>query len=194
MFLCQFILREALQAGIVHFFYSRMTFKEFGHLHSVSRMFFHAQSQCLHAAGDEEGIKRAEDGTGHILNAKEADVVDIFLRACDEAGNDVTMAVEVFRSRMDDDVGTEGQGLLDVGRAERVIDDDLDIATGMGNLADAFNIGNLQRRVGRRFQIDDACIRFDSLFHGVQVRNIDEGYVYAIAAQTVVQEGKGAAI
>ena len=120
-----------------------MGFQEFSHLHGIGRVFFHAQGQGLHAAGNEEGVKRTEDGTGHIFETEESNVGDVVQFPYDEAGNDVTVAVQILRCRVNDDVGTEGQRLLDIRRAEGIIDDDRNVSHFMGNLADAFNIGNL---------------------------------------------------
>ena len=85
-----------------------MAFEEFSNLHGVSRMFFHTQSQCLHAAGDEECIKRAEYRTRHIFDTEETYVVDVFLSTNYEAGNNVAMAVQIFSSRMNNYVSTKG--------------------------------------------------------------------------------------
>ena len=71
-------------------------------------MFFHTQSQRLHAAGNKECVKRAEYGTSHIFDTEETYVVDVFLRTNYEAGNNVAMAVQIFSSGMNNYVSAEG--------------------------------------------------------------------------------------
>ena len=55
-------------------------------------------------------------------------------------------------------------------------------------------VHDLQRRVGRRFQIDGLRVRAQGLLHGVQIGHVDEGHVDAVAGQAVVHEGEGAAV
>ena len=64
----------------------------------------------------------------------------------------------------------------------------------MSHLADAFDIGNLQCRVSRCFEVNNAGVRFDSFFNSVHIGDIDEGYFYTIAGHAVVQESECAAI
>lgn len=136
-----------------------MVFQELGNLHGVGAVPFHADFQRFQTAGDEEGVEGAQDGAHHVLDAEEADLVDVVLAAADEAGDDVAVTVQVLRRRVDKDISAQFDGPLDVGRAEGVVDGDLAALDLVGHGADAFNVHDFQRRIGRRFQIDGFRVR-----------------------------------
>ena len=57
------------------------------------------------------------------LDLDALDAVDALARAGDDAGDDVAVAAEVLRRRLDDEVGAEVERPADVRRGERVVDD-----------------------------------------------------------------------
>ncbi len=69
----------------------------------------------------------------------------------DEPADDVAVPAEVLGGRVHDDVGAEGERLLQVRRGERVVDDDQGAAV-VGERGDRLDVDARQQRVGRRLQ------------------------------------------
>ena len=73
----------------------------------------------------------------------------------DEAADHVRVAAEVLRRRVDDDVGAELERPLEVGRGEGVVDDDQRAGL-VRRLGDGADVDDVQQRVRRRLEPDDA--------------------------------------
>ena len=118
---------EVLQTGIIDLVDGGMIVQELGNLHGVGAVALHTDVQRLEAAGDQEGVERAHNGAGHILQAEHTALADELSVRNHEARNHVAVAVDVLGSAVDNHVSTQAQGLLDVRRAEGVIHDDADV-------------------------------------------------------------------
>src|SRR5207253_4752189 len=110
----------------------------------------HTQWQRLDSAKRQETVLRSGDSADGILKKLEV-LVDLTIAGNDRAADRVAVSVDVFRRGVDDDVGAEGQRLLQQRRGERVVDDGersgLFRQPGTG-----LNVGDLQERVRRRLQ------------------------------------------
>ncbi len=79
-----------------------------------------------------------------VLHACDSDV----LRGDDRAADDVAVLAGVLRRGVGDDVGAEGDRVLQVGGREGVVDDE-DRAGLVGDLGDRLDVGDAEQRVGR---------------------------------------------
>ena len=120
-----------------------MAFQESGYLHSIGTMLFHANRQSFHTAGDKERIEGAENGAGHIFNPEKTDLCNKFGRAANEAGNDITVSIEVFRCRVNNYIGAHFKRSGNIRRAERIIGNNKAAVHFMRNCGNAFNIDDL---------------------------------------------------
>ena len=72
----------------------------------------------------------------------------------DEAADHVGVAAEVLGRRVDDEVGSERERLLQVGRGEGVVDDE-EGADGVRSVGGAADVDDVQERVRRRLDPDE---------------------------------------
>jgi hypothetical protein len=107
----------------------------------------HAHRQGLQTARDEPTVE------GREARADRVDEVVDRLRVClvredDRPADDVRVPAEELRQRVDDDVGAEADRLLQVGRGERVVDDQerVGLVRDGGDLGD---VHDLEERVRR---------------------------------------------
>jgi hypothetical protein len=113
----------------------------------------HPDRQGLQAAQDEPAVERAGDGPERLLEEAEP-VGDGRVVRRDEAADHVGVTAEVFRRGVEDEVGAQLEGLLEIRRGEGVVHDDYrpDGVCGLGRLAD---VDQVQEGVRRRLQPDD---------------------------------------
>ena len=186
---------EVLQAGIIDLVDGGMIMQEPSNLHGVGAVTLHTDVQRLEAAGNQESVEGAHDGTGHVLQAEHAALADKLSVGDDEARNDVAVAVDVLGSAVDDHVSTQAQGLLDVGRAEGVIHDHADVLVELvSELSDLSNVNNFQSGVAGGLQIDDLGLLGQSGFHGSEIGEVHELHADAELGHAMVQQSEGAAI
>ena len=119
----------------------------------VLAMRAHPYRKRLQPAQHEPRVERAGHGAERLLQEVEALGERVVVRR-DEAADDVAVAAEVLRRRVDDDVGAEVERLLQVRRRERVVDDEqrADGVRRVGGLAD---VDDVQQRVRRRLDPDE---------------------------------------
>src|SRR5262249_9093686 len=111
----------------------------------------------------------------------------------ERAADDVGVAADVLGAGVGDDVGAEGERGLEIGRGEGVVDDGDDRRAGAGRgrhsgalgggcdrAAAAFHeardrrdIDDLEHRVARRFEPDQASPGREGGLHGPEVRHVD---------------------
>ena len=116
-------------------------------------MLAHAHGERLQPAQHEPAVERPRHRAERLLQEVEA-LGDRRVVRRDEAADDVGVAAEVLRRRVDDDVGAERERLLQVRRRERVVDDDerADRVRRLGGRAD---VDDVQQRVRRRLEPDE---------------------------------------
>ena len=195
LLLCDLIALEVLQAGVIDLVHRRVIVEELCDLHGVCAVLFHADVQGLEAAGDQEGVKRAQHGAGHVLQAEGADFTNKVCLADHKARNHVAVAVEVLGGGVDDHIGPKLQRLLEIRRGEGVVHDDPDggvIAVGDGR--DGGDVHHLQGGVAGGFEIDDFCFLRQSGFHRIQIRKVDKSGLDAELGHAVVHQREGAAV
>ena len=105
------------------------------------------------------------------------------------------MAVEVFGGAVNHGVGAQGQGLLEVRRAEGVVHDYPDVGLEvMGGLGNQGDVQNLHGGVAGSLEIHHLGLFGHGLFEVFNVAQVGEGDLDAELAQAVLQQGVGAAI
>ena len=67
LLLRQFIIRKTFKSRIRYRSNCWMGFQKLRYLHCIAAMAIHTNGQCLHAAGNQKCIKRAEYSTSHIF-------------------------------------------------------------------------------------------------------------------------------
>ena len=119
----------------------------------IRAVLLHAEGERLQPAQDEPAVERAGDGAERLLEEDEA-LGDRRVVRRREATDEVGVAAEVLRQRVDDDVGAERERLLEVRRGERVVDDDegADLVRGRRGGAD---VDDVQRWIRRRLDPDE---------------------------------------
>src|SRR6478672_10880022 len=111
------------QSRIEHLLHARVSFEEAGDRMCVVTVLAHTYCQRLDAAEHEPAVERPGHGAEGLLQEREP-FRDGWIVRCREAADDVGMAAEIFRRRMDDDVRAELQRALEERRRERVVDDE----------------------------------------------------------------------
>ena len=92
-----------------------------------------------------------------------------------DAADHVGVAVQVLRRRVHDDVEAELERPLDVGAGEGVVGDRDQRRARLASAAIAFEVDELQQRIGRRLDPDHPRLRPDRRLDRVEVGEVDEG-------------------
>ena len=136
------------------------TRQELRNSRGVGNVPFDAEMERAQAAQDEEAVQ----GPGHAAHRvlEEVEALGDRLVAGDRDSQDrVGVAAEIFRGRVEDDVGTELERVLEGRRGERVVDDEVrwNGARLLGSPADrqggSCDVGQLEVRVGRRLEPEE---------------------------------------
>ncbi len=143
-----FVIRVRRQAGIVHLFDARMARQKLGHGLAVFVVPLHAQFERFQAALQQIDIVRRVDGAHDA--AQLADRLQLFGAADHHAGQQVVVAAEVLRGRVQHVIDARGERPQVVRRGQRGIDQRFD-AVPAADVGEAFQIDDAQVRIGRRF-------------------------------------------
>ena len=131
------VARVAGKAGVEDALRRRVLRQEGRDRVRVLAVAVHADGQRLHPAEHEPAVERAGDGAERLLQELQA-LGDGRVVGRGEAADHVGVAAQVLRRRVEDDVGAELERALEVGRGERVVDDDEGAGgvRGLGRLPD----------------------------------------------------------
>jgi hypothetical protein len=122
-----------------------------------------AQRQRLHAAFQQIASMRIERST-HVVDDV-AHRIDALLRTGDDTGDDVAVAVQVFRRAVHDDVDAD-RCRTEVHRARERVVDDGDEPVGACEAHGRFQVQDVHHRVGDRFEVEDLGLGPQSGFPG----------------------------
>ncbi|VTZ58996.1 hypothetical protein EMEDMD4_10172 [Sinorhizobium medicae] len=100
-------------------------------------------------------------------------LVDPLLVGENHAAEAATLAIDMFRRGIDDDMGAELQRLLEERRCEDVVDHHLG-ADLIGEPGDTGNVDHFQRRVRRAFQEEDLCVRTHCVFPVLEIAAVHQ--------------------
>ncbi len=149
----ELVARMGRQTGVEHLLDARLALEVRGDSDRVLAVLLHADGERLQPAQDEPAVERAGDGAERLLEEREALRDRVVVRR-EEAADDVGVAAEVLRRRVQDDVGSERERLLEVRSREGVVDDD-ERADGVGSLGRRADVDEVQERVRRRLEPDE---------------------------------------
>ncbi len=111
----------------------------------------------------------------------------------DGAPDDIAVAADIFGGGVNDEVGAELKGLLQIGSGEGVVDRDQD-PFGMGTLSQSDDINQLQQGVGGGFKPEQLGLVADDLIEGIGLAQISVFEVNAMTAPDLVKEPEGATV
>ena len=141
------------EAGVEHLLDARVVGEEGDDGARVLAVLAHAHGEGLEPAEHEPRVERPGDRAERVLQEAEP-LRDRLVVRRDHAGDDVGVAAEVLRRRVDHDVGAEVERVLQVRRGERVVDDDLR-ADRVRRLGDGGDVDDVEQRVGRALDPDE---------------------------------------
>ncbi len=136
------------QAWVQHLLDARVAVEELGDRPAVLGVLLHPQRQRLDSAQHEPAVERPGNGPERLLQERQA-LGDGRIVGGDEAADDIGVPAEVFRRRVDDDVGAELERLLQVRARERVVHDE-HRAGGVCRLSGSADVDDVQERVRGR--------------------------------------------
>ena len=172
-----------------------MALQEFRNLLGIGAVALHADVQGLHAPGHQKGVEGAHDRAGHVLESEHTALRDEVGLAHHHACDHVAVAVQILGGAVDHHVGAQLQGTLQIGGAEGVVHDDLDLGIlGVGNLSHRGNVHDLQRGVAGALQIDHLGLFRQGSLHGLQIGHVHQTDLHAEFGDPVAQKGKRAAV
>ena len=150
----ELVARVAREAGVEDALDPRVRLEELDHGMRVLAVALHPHGEGLHPAQHEPRVERPRDRAERLLQEAEA-LRDRRVVRAREAADDVRVAAEVLRRRVEDDVGAERERLLEIRRGEGVVDDE-DRAGRVGGVRDRADVDEVEQRVRRGLDPDEA--------------------------------------
>ena len=183
----------ALQTGIVHAVDLRMVLQELCDLHGIGTGDVHAGGQRLHALHHEPGFERSKN-SAEALHKGHTAAVDQLFAACDDTGGRCAVTAQIFRRAVNDHIRAQVDGVLQIGRSEGAVDDQLHAFMLVNDLGDRFDVGDLQGRVGRGLHIDQRRIGLDGVCNILGIRGVDSGVGDPKIGQDLSKQRKRASV
>jgi hypothetical protein len=152
----------------------------------------HPDVERLDPAQDEEGVHRPGRAPDRVLEEGELRS-QLRVLPDERPRDDVRVAAEVLRERMDHEVGAELDRSLEVGRRERVVDDD-ELPARVRDLRDRGDVRQAQERVRRRLEEDVAGLLLDRPLDVRRLGGVDVGEADPVALEHAAEEAVGAAV
>ncbi len=132
----------------------------------------HPDRQRLEALQHDPGVERAQGGAGladEVLQVIGQELLAAEHRAAEAAA----LAVDVLGRRIDHDVGAVGEGALQHGRCEHIVDHGRD-AVLLGERGDGADVDEVERGVGRRLEEERLRVGTDGGFPVLDVAAVDQ--------------------
>ena len=165
-----------------------------GDLHGVLRLALDTDAERLDAAQQQPRVNRREVRPLRLdVELEVLAVVGVSVGNGDDARDDVVVAADVLRRAVDDDVGAERQGFLEVRREEGVVDGEQG-AVLVGELGERADVADEHHRVRRRLDEDHLRLRADFRGRCLEVGRVDVVVGQAVLLVDVVDESDGAAV
>ncbi len=179
------------QARVVHRLDPRVRFEEFGHGLGIAVLPLHAKLERLQAAAQQERRHRIQRRA--VDFAKVEDLPDQRAASAHDPAHRIGMSAEELGRAVDDQVRAQPQGLLVYRSCEGIVDHH-DRAGCMRFGRQALDVDDLQRRVGRAFQIKDVAALVYFRLDRVEVGRVAQRHIDAEARQELDEQFIGAAI
>lgn len=172
LFLGSFVLRVAGKTRINDLLNLGVAFKEFSNDLSASAGSVHSDLQGLETSEGKVAVESSRS-TSNSLGSEEELVSEGLVVGGKGAHNDVRVTADIFSDGVDTDVRTQKEGTLEIRRGESVISGS-DNSLALGNLADGFNIADLESRIGGGFNPDKLGVGLNSLFNVFDIGHINK--------------------
>ncbi len=170
----QLVLRVRLQTGIVNARDFRLCFEPAGDFERVRAVALHAQGERLESAQRQKAIERPGYRADRVLQKRDA-VAEFLVALADhrDAGDEIGVAVEIFRRRMNDDIEAQFERALNPRARERVVRH-RERTVFVREARDDFEIGEFEQRIARRFDPHHFRLRLQRVEQIFRIREIDE--------------------
>ena len=148
-----------IKAGVVDSNDQRRSLESSSDSVGVAASLASSQVQGLETTMGEPGVESGGNSTNGVLEEAQTSLELVAIESSN-THNYITVAIDVLGDTVDDDIGTEVERVLDVGREESVVDNDENaVLVGLGN--DSSDIDEAQCRVAGGLDPDQASIGGD---------------------------------
>lgn len=152
----------------------------------------HAQVQGLQTTVGQEAVKGRRNGTDRVLEEGELGV-DLLVGGDGNTHDDIRVSVDVLGDRVDNNVGTELERVLEEGRHEGVVDNELGVVL-VGNLGNGLDVNETEGGVGGGLDPDELGVGADGLGNVGGILEIDKGDLDVEGAGDLGEVAVGASI
>lgn len=177
-----FMLRVASKTGVNDLLNLGVAFEEFSDDLGTSASSVHSDLQGLETSEGKVAVE-SSGSSSNGLGSEEELVSEGLVVGGEGAHNDVRVTSDVFSDGVDTDVRAQKEGALEIRRGEGVIGGS-DNSLALGNLADGFDVANLESGVGGSFDPDKLGVGLDGLFNVFDVGHINKGVFNTVSLLT----------
>ena len=110
-----------IEAVIIYLGNSRMTIQKPCYLHGVMAVPFHSYLQCFHSVNQKEGIEGAAAASNHLEYFVNMIIHEFQVPPQENSANGRSMAIQEFRSGMNDENQTKPEWLLKIRSGKGII-------------------------------------------------------------------------
>jgi len=182
LLLSNFVLRVAGKTRVDDSLNLGVAFEEFGNDLGTSAGSFHSDLQSLKTSEGKVAVEGA-GGSSNSLGSEEELISEGNIVGSKSTHNDVRVTSDVFGDGVDTDVRAQKDGALEIRGGEGVISSS-DDSLALGELADGFNVTDLEGRVGGGFNPDKLSVGLDSLFNIFGIGHVNESVFNTISLLT----------
>lgn len=172
LLLGSFVLRVAGKTRVNDLLNLGVAFKVFSNDLGTSASSVHSDLQGLETSESKVAVE-SSGSSSNSLRGEEELVSKGLVVSGKGAHNDVRVTSDIFSDGVDTDVRAQKEGALEIRRGESVISGS-DNSLALGNLADGFNIANLEGGVGGGFDPDKLGVGLNGLFNVFNVGHINK--------------------
>jgi len=182
LLLGSFVLRVADKTRVNDLFNLWVAFEEFSNDLGTSASSVHSDLQGLETSEGKVAVE-SSGSSSNSLGSEEELVSEGLVIGGKSTHNDVRVTSDVFSDGVDTDVRAQKERALEIRRGESVISGS-DNSLALGNLADGFNIANLEGGVGGGFDPDKLGVGLNSLLNVFNVGHINKGVFDTVSLLT----------
>jgi len=182
LLLSNFVLRVAGKTRVDNLLNLGVAFKEFSNDLSTSAGSVHSDLQGFKTSKGEVAVESA-GGSSNSLGSEEELILKGSIVSNKSTHDNIRVTSDVFGDGVDTDVRAQKKGALEIGRGESVISSS-DNSFSLGDLADGFNVANLEGRVGGGFNPDELSVGLDSFFNIFDIGHVNKSVFNTVSLLT----------
>jgi len=182
LLLSNFVLRVAGKTRVDDSLNLGVAFEEFRDNLGTSAGSFHSDLQGLETSEGKVAVE-GSGGSPDSLGSEEELVSEGNIVGGESTHNDVRVTSDVFGNGVDTDVRAQKDGALEIRRGEGVISGS-DNSLALGELADGFNVADLEGGVGGGFNPDKLGVGLNSLFDIFDVGHVNKSVFNTVSLLT----------